>query len=137
MRSRVPRSANDGFTLPELGAVVAVILLCIAKSGTTVAASQVWALPADVAPGNTVSMVAGLQNSVSNMGGVVGPIVTGAIVGATGSFIPALVFSAALIGLAILNYLFLLGKVEPIAFEPNPATLNPNSHGRSNADARA
>ena len=27
MRSRVPRSANDGFTLPELGAVVAVILL--------------------------------------------------------------------------------------------------------------
>lgn len=90
-----------------------------------------------VAPGNTVSMVAGLQNTVSNMGGVVGPIVTGAIVGATGSFIPALVFSAALIGLAIVNYLFLLGKVEPIAFEPNPATLNSNSHGRSNADARA
>ncbi|MHA6907859.1 MFS transporter [Ralstonia pseudosolanacearum] len=130
-------ASSIGLAAFAQSAVVAVILLCIAKSGTTVAASQVWALPADVAPGNTVSMVAGLQNSVSNMGGVVGPIITGAIVGATGSFIPALVFSAALIGLAILNYLFLLGKVEPIAFEPNTATLDSNSHGRSNADARA
>ncbi|MHA6895994.1 MFS transporter [Ralstonia pseudosolanacearum] len=130
-------ASSIGLAAFAQSAMVAVILLCIAKSGTTVAASQVWALPADVAPGNTVSMVAGLQNSVSNMGGVVGPIITGAIVSATGSFIPALVFSAALIGLAILNYLFLLGKVEPIAFEPNTATLDSNSHGRSNADARA
>ncbi len=130
-------ASSIGLAAFAQSAAVAVILLCIAKSGTTVAASQVWALPADVAPGNTVSMVAGLQNTVSNMGGVVGPIITGAIVGATGSFIPALVFSAALIGLAIVNYLFLLGKVEPIAFEPNPATLNSNPHGRSNADARA
>ncbi|AXV79905.1 MULTISPECIES: MFS transporter [Ralstonia solanacearum species complex] len=130
-------ASSIGLAAFAQSAVVAVILLCIAKSGTTVAASQVWALPADVAPGNTVSMVAGLQNTVSNMGGVVGPIVTGAIVGATGSFIPALVFSAALIGLAIVNYLFLLGKVEPIAFEPNTATLNSNSHERRNANARA
>lgn len=130
-------ASSIGLAAFAQSAVVAVILLCIAKSGTTVAASQVWALPADVAPGNTVSMVAGLQNTVSNMGGVVGPIITGAIVGATGSFIPALVFSAALIGLAIVNYLFLLGKVEPIAFEPNTATQDSNSHGRSNANAGA
>jgi sugar phosphate permease len=128
-------ASSIGLAAFAQSAVVAVVLLCIAKSGTTVAASQVWALPADVAPGNNVSMVAGLQNSVSNMGGVVGPIVTGAIVGATGSFIPALVFSAALIGLAILNYLFLLGKVEPITFEPTSAALNP--HEQSNANARA
>ncbi len=38
------------------------------------------------------SMVAGIQNTVSNMGGVVGPIITGFIVGATGSFVPALLF---------------------------------------------
>jgi hypothetical protein len=64
---------------------------------------------------------------------------TTAIVGATGSFIPALVFSAALIGLAILNYLFLLGKAEPITFEPTSAQVNsheqPNEQRR--ADARA
>jgi ACS family glucarate transporter-like MFS transporter len=108
-----------GFAAFAESAVVAVVLLCIAKSGTTVAASQVWALPGDVAPRNMTSMVAGIQNSVSNMGGVLGPIVTGAIVGATGSFEYALLFSAALIVVAIVNYLFLLGKVERIQADEN------------------
>lgn len=107
-------ASSIGFAAFAESATVAVILLCIAKSGTTVAASQVWALPGDVAPRNMTSMVAGVQNSISNLGGVIGPIVTGAIVGATGSFVVALVFSAALIVVAILNYLFLLGKVERI-----------------------
>lgn len=110
-----------GFAALATSAVTAVVLLCIAKSGTTVAASQVWALPSDVAPPNAVSMVAGIQNTVSNIGGVVGPIVTGAIVSATHSFVPALVLSSALIAVAILNYLFLLGKVEPIQFDPQPS----------------
>ncbi|BEU25349.1 MFS transporter [Paraburkholderia sp. 22B1P] len=114
-------ASSIGFAAFADSAAMAVVLLCIAKSGTTVAASQVWALPGDVAPPNAVSMVAGVQNTVSNIGGVVGPIVTGAIVGATGSFVPALVFSSALIGIAILNYLFLLGKVEPIRFDSHPA----------------
>jgi len=107
-------ASSIGFAAFAENPMTAVILLCIAKSGTTVAASQVWALPGDVAPRNMTSMVAGVQNSVSNLGGVVGPIITGAIVGATGSFVYALVFSAALIVVAILNYLFLLGKVERI-----------------------
>lgn len=95
-------------------AVLAVVLLCIAKSGNTMAASQVWALPGEVAPKNMTSVVAGMQNTVSNMGGVVGPIITGFIVGSTGSFVPALLFSAFLIIIAIFNYIFLLGKVERI-----------------------
>ncbi|MDN7182981.1 MFS transporter [Caballeronia sp. SEWSISQ10-4 2] len=128
-------ASSIGLAAFAQSAVMAVVLLCIAKSGMTVAASQVWALPADVAPKNMVSMVAGVQNSVSNMGGVVGPIVTGAIVGATGSFVAALVFSSALIVLAIINYLFLLGKVDPIEFEPPPMELE--NHERNNANARA
>ena len=106
-----------------------VLLLCIAKSGTTVAASQVWALPGDVAPQNSVSIVAGLQNTVSNMGGAVGPIITGAIVGATGHFTWALVFSAVLVVIGILNYLFLMGKVEPIVDEEQAKGHQTVSHG--------
>lgn len=94
--------------------VLTILLLCIAKSGTTISASQVWALPGDVAPKNMAGTVAGLQNMVSNFGGVVGPIVTGFIVAATGSFAMALLFSAGLGLLGILNYAFLLGKVVPI-----------------------
>jgi ACS family glucarate transporter-like MFS transporter len=45
--------------------------------------------------------------------------VPGAIVGATGSFEYALLFSAALIVVAIVNYLFLLGKVERIEADEN------------------
>jgi len=100
-----------------------VLLLCIAKSGTTVAASQVWALPGDVAPKNMTSTVAGLQNMVSNFGGVIGPVVTGFIVASTGSFKMALLFSAALGVLGILNYAFLLKKVEPIV--PGQRTAYP------------
>lgn len=103
---------------------ITVILLCVAKSGTTVAASQVWAMPGDVAPKNMVSVVAGLQNTVSNMGGAVGPIITGAIVAATGSFTYALVFSAALVCLGIINYLFLMGKVEPIMVKEQDEKLS-------------
>ncbi|MEG3136093.1 MFS transporter [Rouxiella sp. T17] len=103
-----------------------VFLLCVAKSGTTVAASQVWALPGDVAPENSVSIVAGLQNTISNLGGAVGPIVTGAIVAATGSFNMALVLSAALVVIGIINYLFLMGKVEPIV-EQQPEVRHPAS----------
>lgn len=72
-----------------------------------------------------MSIVAVLQNTVSNMGGAVRPIITGAIVGATGHFTWALVFSAVLVVIGILNYLFLLGKVEPIVDE------EPLSHARS------
>lgn len=111
--------------------VLTVILLCVAKSGTTVAASQVWALPGDVAPKNMVSVVAGLQNTVSNMGGAVGPIITGAIVAATGSFTYALVFSAALVLLGIINYLFLMGKVEPLQAEEAPLTKTPLSNPKA------
>lgn len=96
--------------------VVAIVaLLCLAKAGTTISASQVWALPADVAPRSMTSTLAGLQNMVSNFGGVVGPIVTGFIVASTGSFNAAL-FASALVGLVgILIYAVLLGKVKPIA----------------------
>ncbi|MHC6793033.1 MFS transporter, partial [Klebsiella pneumoniae] len=40
--------------------------------------------------------------------------ITGAIVAATGSFNWALIFSAILVVIGIINYLFLMGKIEPI-----------------------
>ena len=103
-----------GFAAVTESLVVTLILLCIAKTGTVVAASQVWAIPSEIAPRNMTGIVAGIQNCVSNFGGVVGPIVTGFIVGSTGHFEYALLFSAFLIFLAIINFVFGLGKIEPI-----------------------
>lgn len=94
-----------------------VVLLCVAKAGTTISASQVWALPGDVAPRNMTSTLAGLQNMVSNFGGAVGPIITGYIVASTGSFSSALLFSSGLGVVGILIYAFWLGKIVPIVVE--------------------
>jgi hypothetical protein len=54
------------------------------------------------------------RNFIGIFGGVIGPVVTGFIVATTGSFKMALVFSAALGVLGILNYAFLLRRIEPI-----------------------
>jgi ACS family glucarate transporter-like MFS transporter len=94
--------------------VWAIVLMTICKSGQTMANSQVWTLPGDVAPQNMTSQVASLQNTVSNLAGVVGPIVTGLILQFTRSFDYALFVIAGIAVLGALNFLFLLGKVEPI-----------------------
>jgi MFS transporter, ACS family, D-galactonate transporter len=95
-------------------AFASVALLSISYGGLTIAASAIWSLPGDVAPQNMTSTVGGIQNCVSNIGGILGPIVTGIVVAKTGSFVPALLVSglATLIGAA--TYLFWLGKVKPI-----------------------
>lgn len=91
-----------------------VVLLCLAKSGTAISASQNWAMPGDIAPRNMTSTLAGLQNMVANFGGVAGPIVTGFIVSSTGSFNMALIFSGAVGFTGILIYLFLLKDIKPL-----------------------
>lgn len=93
---------------------MSVALLSISYAGLTIAASAIWSLPGDVAPKNMTSTVGGVQNCASNIGGILGPVITGFIVAGTGSFIPALLVSGlgTLIGAA--TYLFWLGKVKPI-----------------------
>jgi ACS family glucarate transporter-like MFS transporter len=94
--------------------VGATIVMSICKSGHTIANSQVWTMPGDVSPQNMTSQVASLQNAVSNLAGVVGPIVTGLILQFTRSFDGALYVIGGVAVLGAMNYLFLLGKVEPI-----------------------
>ncbi|MGG3571038.1 MFS transporter [Bacillus gobiensis] len=95
-------------------AVLSIALLSVSYAGLTTAACAIWSLPGDVAPPNMTSIAGGLQNCVSNIGGILGPIVTGFIITSTHSFIPALLVSGAVTLAGALTYLFWLGKVEPI-----------------------
>lgn len=106
-----------GFAAVTESLYLTLFLLCCAKSGTVIAASQVWAIPSEIAPRNMTGIVAGIQNCVANFGGVVGPVVTGFIVGYTGHFEFALLFTAFLLFLGLLNYIFYLGKIEPIQID--------------------
>jgi hypothetical protein len=56
------------------------------------------------------------MNFLNNMMGVVAPVTTGYIVGATGSFVGA--FLTAGIVLGIVAYVFILRRIEPIADPP-------------------
>lgn len=114
-------ASTIGFAAVTESIYVTLFLLCCAKSGTVIAASQTWAIPSEIAPRNMTGIVAGIQNCVANFGGVVGPIVTGFIVGATGHFEFAMLFTALLLLGAVLNYIFYLGKIEPMKVEEKTA----------------
>jgi len=57
--------------------------------GANVASSCGWALAAVVAPGNAVAGLEAVQNIGGSAGGTLAPFITGAVVQATGSFVPA------------------------------------------------
>ena len=60
------------------------------------------------------SVLGGMQNCISNCGGILGPIVTGFIISSTGSFLPALGVSGALCFIGAMIYLFMLKDIKPI-----------------------
>ncbi|AUZ35999.1 MFS transporter [Arthrobacter sp. PGP41] len=99
--------------VPE--AWMALALLSVAYSSLTVAATGIWSLPADVAPSSRhVGSIGGLQNFASNLAGIFTPILIGVLVDQTGSFVAplAVIGAVSLIGAA--NYLFVMGKIEPL-----------------------
>jgi len=68
------------------------------------------------------STVGALQNCVSNIGGILGPIVTGWIVSTTGSFGPAMVVTGCATLIGALNYAFYLGEVKHIEVDEEVAS---------------
>jgi MFS family permease len=94
-------------------AVVAV--LSFAFASTIAASPGIWAIPGDIAPSRTyVGTIGGIQNTFSNIAGIVAPIVTGLIVARTGSFGAALTVSAVIAISGALSYWFLVGELEPL-----------------------
>jgi MFS transporter, ACS family, D-galactonate transporter len=58
------------------------------------------------------------MNFLNNMMGVVAPLTTGYIVGATGSFVGAFLTAGIVLAIGIVAYVFILGRLEPIADPP-------------------
>lgn len=95
-----------------------LVLLSFSYMGLAIAQTAAWSLPGDVSPQGMTSLVGGWQNAIGNLGGAVGPIITGYIVATTQSFQMALVVSGAITLIGALTYLFYLGKLEPIEVKP-------------------
>ncbi|MFT4020313.1 MAG: MFS transporter [Acinetobacter sp.] len=71
-----------------------------------------WAVISDVAPKEMIGLSGGLFNTFGNTAGIIIPIAIGYIISATGSFNGALIFVGIHAVVAILCYLFVVGKIQ-------------------------
>lgn len=76
-----------------------------------------WALISDMAPKELMGLTGGLFNFCANLAGIFTPLVIGFIIAATGSFVYALAYVAALAILGALSYIFILGDVHRLTLD--------------------
>ena len=96
----------------------AILWISIALSGLSAAAPVGWSIPSLIAPKGGTGTIGGIMNFANNMMGVVAPAVTGFVVGETQSFGNAFLIAGVVLAIGILSYVFVLGKIEPIADPP-------------------
>lgn len=94
--------------------IVATFWISIALGGLAFAAPVGWSIPAIIAPDGTTGMVGSIMNFFNNVAGIAAPIITGVIVGRTGSFALGFIIAGIVLALGILSYLFLLGDINQI-----------------------
>lgn len=94
--------------------LIALIWISIALTGLAVAGAVAWSLPSLIAPKAGAGTVGAIMNFSNNMMGVVAPIVTGYVVGATHSFTATFLMAGAALLAGIAAFVFLLGRIEPL-----------------------
>ena len=88
---------------------VTLLTLCMGSLRMTTASSN--SLSIDLAPKNALASLASIQSIGGNIGGLMAPILTGYIVGATGSFVGTLVFAGGMATFSAASMLFLVGHI--------------------------
>ncbi len=86
----------------------AVVAISTALAFNGMAGAMCWALASVIAPRHCTASLGSIQNCGGYIGGALAPTITGFIVQDTGSFVPALLFSAALGLTCALIYVFMV-----------------------------
>lgn len=73
-----------------------------------------WTVISDIAPKNLMGLTGGIFNAVTNLSGIITPLVIGYIVASTGSFVDALAFISIVAAFGVFSYIFILGDVKRI-----------------------
>ena len=95
-------------------AVIAILSLAFFGQGMV---GLGWTLISDMAPKHLTGITGGLFNFVTNLSGIITPIVIGFIISATGSFFGALAFIGAIALFGACSYIFILGDVKRLVVE--------------------
>ena len=99
-------------------AMRALIWISVSIGGLSAASPIGWSIPSMIAPRGSVGTVGGIINLSNQLSGIAAPIITGYVVAATRSYAWAFGISAIYLLIGICSYIFLLGKIEPVAQEP-------------------
>ena len=86
----------------------AMLCITIAVFASGICGAVCWGLASVVAPRNLTGSLGSIQNAGGYVGGALGPTVTGFVVQATGSFVPALLVSAVIGYAGALVYLIVV-----------------------------
>lgn len=98
---------------------IVVALMSLAFFGKGIGALG-WAVMSDAAPKEAVGLAGSIFNMFGNVAGIVTPIVIGYIVNDTQSFNGALVFVGVNALVAVLSYLFIVGRIQRVELKPMP-----------------
>jgi nitrate/nitrite transporter NarK len=105
--------------------VVAIAAISATLFFAACATGQSWGIIAQTAPANCTASLGGLQNFGGYLGGAMAPAVTGFVVQATGSFIPALLTGAVIAVVAAAMYWVVIPN-SPIVL-PDDGVATPRS----------
>jgi ACS family glucarate transporter-like MFS transporter len=98
--------------------IIAIVLLTISYTAVISASTGIWGIPGDIAPNkNYVGRIGGVQNTFSNMAGIIAPIVTGWLYGVTHSFVLPLIISGTLAIVGAYSYWFIVVELKPLKFQ--------------------
>lgn len=97
-------------------AEVAIFALMAAAVGFGLGTPPLFAIGQTLAGPRAAGKWIGMQNGIGNIAGIVGPVITGAIIDATGGFAWTFVVSGAVALVGILCFAFVIRKVEPLAW---------------------
>jgi MFS family permease len=99
-------------------AMRALVWISVSIGGLAAAAPVGWSIPSMIAPRGSVGTVGGILNFSNQLSGIAAPIITGYVVTVSHSYAWAFVISAIYLVIGIASYIFLLGRIEPVAQEP-------------------
>jgi ACS family D-galactonate transporter-like MFS transporter len=91
-----------------------LILFLVALAGMGIASANMFALPPAIAPIGRSGLVGAIQNSAGALGGVLAPILTGALYDRLHSFTGALLAAAGMLAVSGFGYLIVLRRIEPM-----------------------
>jgi MFS transporter, ACS family, D-galactonate transporter len=96
-----------------------MFFLSLSYASIISASTGIWSIPGDIAPSkNMVGRIGGIQNTFSNIAGIVAPIITGFLYEITGSFALPLLISGILAVLGAFSYWFVVGELKPLNATP-------------------